>query len=457
MLYAGLFSLLTIACLAAIYWITTSQLSSQIDAGLRAESSALERLYQLKGINVLRETIAGRSTLRSLAISNLGDAGPRQYLLTDAQLRPLAGTLAGWPQSVNPKPREWVTLVMTVRQLEPGLDSNSRQDQVRAIALVLHGGYHLLVGQSLNEISGWRAGFLALTLAAIILILIAGFAGGMLMGRGVARRLDAVTRAADTIMAGDLSRRIPEEHHRDEFDALARKLNAMLARIEQLMNSTREVTENVAHDLRSPLSRLRARAEMALLDEQLKPVERETLQKVVEETDRIVAILNAILSIAQIESGGRREWTEVDLSTVCQDAAELYEAAAEDKGITFDSDIPIGLRVRGNRQLLSQAIGNLLDNAVKYTPTGGRVQLSLAVRDHTAEVTVSDSGSGIPAAMHAKVLERFTRLDASRGTPGNGLGLSLVKAIADQHNATLRLADNHPGLRVSLALRTGSA
>lgn len=451
MLYAGLFSLLTVVCLSAIYWITTSQISAQIDAGLRAESSALERLYQIKGIGALRSSIMARSTTHNLAVSESNDAGPRQYLLTDARLRPLAGTLSAWPAGVNPKPQLWVTLTGTLRKAEPGAGTLDRDDRVRAIAVVLRGGYHLLVGQSLNEIHDWRNGFLALTIGAIGLILTAAIVGGVLVGRGVLRRLEAVTRAADTIMTGDLSQRIPEDRPSDEFGALAQKLNEMLSRIEQLMQSTREVTENVAHDLRSPLGRLRTRAEMALLDEHRGPADQETLQDIIEETDRITAILNAILSIAQIESGARREYAAVDLSAVCHDAAELYEAAADDKGLVFRADIVPGLMVHGNRQLLAQAVGNLLDNAIKYTPSGGLVSLSLAQRDGRVVAVVSDNGPGIPPELRRKVLERFVRLDASRGTPGNGLGLPLVKAIAAQHGATLVLSDNHPGLRISLS------
>ncbi|MDE2196750.1 MAG: HAMP domain-containing histidine kinase [Gammaproteobacteria bacterium] len=457
MLYAGLFSLLTALSLASIYWITTSQLSSQIDAGLRAEASALERLYQLKGIAVLRETIAGRSTLRSLAISNLGDAGPRQYLLTDPKLHPLAGTLSEWPAGINPAPRQWITLMLRLRHNDPGLDSGGRRDSVRAVTLVLRGGYHLLVGQSLNEIHEWRNGFLALTLAAIAFILIAGLAGGALMGGGVARRLEAVTRAADSIMAGDLSQRIPEEYRRDEFGALARKLNTMLARIEQLMQSTRAVTENVAHDLRSPLTRLRGRAEMALLKGNDTLRQKEALRKSIDDVDGIVATLNAILSIAQIESGARREWTQVDMGAVCRDAAELYEALAEDKGLEFTAHIADGLHVQGNRQLIAQAVGNLLDNAIKYTPAGGGISLTLENPSGPAVITVTDTGPGIPVDMRGKVLERFVRLDASRRLPGNGLGLSLVKAVADHHGAALSLADNRPGLRASLSFTGGNS
>ncbi|MGH8361832.1 MAG: ATP-binding protein [Gammaproteobacteria bacterium] len=448
--YTGFVCLLTMVCFAIIYWVTISQLNTQIDAGLRAESTALTRLYALKGIGGLRETIAALSSTKGLAASDTGDAGPRQYLLTDAQLRPLAGSLPHWPAGIATQNAVWTTLRLSAPANQPELDAEHHHFEIRAVALALPGGYHLLVGQSLDELIELRNTILALTVAAVVLVLIVGFLGGALVGRGVLRRLQNVTHTADTIMAGDLSRRIPEEHGQDEFDALAGKLNAMLERIEQLMKATREVTENVAHDLRSPLTRLRGRAEMALMKGGDAARQREALQKAIEETDGIVTTLNAILSIAQIESGARRDWTDVDLAAVCRDAAELYEPLAEENQIHFTTEIGNTAQLKGNRQLIAQAIGNLLDNAIKYTPAGGSVILSLAENGSQYTVTVGDTGPGIPEHLREKALQRFVRLDASRSQPGNGLGLSLVKAVADQHGAALRFDDNHPGLRTSL-------
>lgn len=450
MRYTGFVCLLTIVCFAIIYWVTISQLQSQIDAGLRAEATALTRLYGLKGIAGLRDTIAALSTTKSLAASDTGDAGPRQYLLTDAELQPLAGSLPRWPTRILAQNGVWATLRLRAPTNQPELDAEHHHFEMRAVALALPGGYHLLVGQSLDELIELRNTILTLTVAAVVLIIIVGFLGGALVGRGVLRRLQNVTDTADTIMTGDLSQRIPEEHGKDEFDALAGKLNAMLERIEQLIKATREVTENVAHDLRNPLTRLRGRAEMALMKRDDTTRQRQALQKAIEETDGIVATLNAILSIAQIESGTRRDWNAVDLAAVCRDAAELYEPLAEEKSIQFNISIGAAAAIKGNRQLLAQAIGNLLDNAIKYTPAGGRVALSLTGNGAQTTVTVADTGPGIPGNMREKALGRFVRLDTSRSQPGNGLGLSLVKAVADQHDAVLSLDDNHPGLHVNL-------
>lgn len=450
MRYAVFVSLVTVVCFALVYWVTLGQLHSQIDAGLRAEVAALTRLYDLKGLPGLRQTVAALSTTKSLVASNSGDAGPRQYLLADPGFRPLEGSLARWPAAKRSGNEVWTTVAVGQRSSKSDIDNDVRGFRMRAVLVTLPDGDHLLVGQSLEELGEVRDTILGLTLAAVALVLLAGLLGGAVVGRGVSRRLQAVTRTADTIMAGDLSRRIPEEPRRDEFDALAAKLNAMLERIEKLMKSTREVTENVAHDLRSPLTRLRSGAEMALMPGADAQAREAALARVVEETDGIVATLNAILGIAQIESGVHREWELVDLSGLCHDAVELYEPLAEEKAIRIAPRIAPDLRIRGNAQLIAQAVGNLLDNAIKYAPRGGRVELALERGKAQAVVRVADDGPGIPAGLRNKAVERFVRLDASRNRAGNGLGLALVKAVAELHEARLLLEDNAPGLRVSL-------
>lgn len=449
MRYAAFFCLLSAACLSVLYWSVTSEMDTQIDAGLRAEMAALTRLYELKGVDGLTDVVRARSSLPSLAASDTGDSGPRQYLLADPGGRVLAGTFSAWPEKLGAA-EGWATLELMLPPDQPGLDQDGPRVRVRLDAASLPGGYRLLVGQALNETDELRGTLLTVILSALLLTIAAGLTGGVLMGRGVVRRLEQVTEAADSIMNGDLARRIREEGGRDEFDRLARKLNVMLARIEELMRQSREVTENVAHDLRSPLTRLRAQLEANL--RRAGPGQAEALQKAMDETDRIVATLNAILSIAEIGARSRAAWESLDLEAVCRDAAELYAPLAEQKGVGLGLELKTGVRMAGNRQLLAQAVSNLLDNAIKYTPPGGRVSLSLAADGPEARLTVADSGPGIPAEMRARVLERFVRLDQSRSLPGNGLGLSLVDAVASHHQAQLYLEDNHPGLRVVLVL-----
>lgn len=450
MRYAAGFCLLAVCCLALVYWGTLNEIKTQVDAGLRAEVDALMRLHKVKGADALRQTIDALSTPASLAQSDTGDSGPRQYLLIDARHQVLAGTLSAWPAAADSIAKGWVTLHMTAHGNEPGLDS-ARHYRLRANIQLLPDGDKLLVGQSLNEVDELREQMLTLMLLVTVLFLGAGLGGGWWIGRSVLHRLQQVTGAADRIMAGDLTQRIPAmQGGNDEFALLTHKLNAMLDRIEQLLKQTREVAENVAHDLRSPLTRLRGAAEMALLRGDSER-QRDALRKAIEQTDDIVATLNAILSIAQIQSSARHDWTAVDLSAICSDAAELYEALAEDKSIRFESRIADNAVVKGNRQLISQAVGNLLDNAIKYTPREGQVILAVSHSNGRSRITVTDSGPGIPADLREKVLQRFVRLDSSRSLPGNGLGLALVKAVADLHSAELTLEENSPGLRISLS------
>jgi signal transduction histidine kinase len=270
------------------------------------------------------------------------------------------------------------------------------------------------------------------------------------MGRHVVARLESIRSTAADIMAGDLSRRVPVTARRDEFSELADTLNAMLTRIEALMNSLRQVTDNVAHDLRSPLNRLRSRLEVTLRQAR-EPTEYEAaMERAVADADHLLQTFNAMLNLAELESGTSRErWDSVPLDAVCEDVVSVYEPLAESKNISFSHQV-VPLNVRGNARLLAQAVGNLLDNALKYTPADGRVSLTLQRDQDWALLTIADSGPGIPPAERRHVFDRFVRLDDSRSQPGNGLGLSLVRAIIQLHGGRIELGDNVPGLQVRL-------
>jgi len=264
-----------------------------------------------------------------------------------------------------------------------------------------------------------------------------------------------VNRTSERVMSGNLSDRIPLRGTSDEFDQLAANLNRMLDQIERLMTAMREVTDDVAHDLRTPLSRLRTRLERALVapsgaDPPAGASQSEAIRAAIDEADRLLATFNALLSIAELEAGARHDQTaSIDLSEVARSAAELYETVAEEKGFALTVAAEPGVRMQGDRHLLSQAISNLLDNALKYAG-GGQIELRVFPENGQAILEITDQGPGIPEADRLSVLDRFVRLEPSRTTPGNGLGLSLVRAIARRHDGSVTLEDNRPGLRVRL-------
>jgi signal transduction histidine kinase len=266
------------------------------------------------------------------------------------------------------------------------------------------------------------------------------------------RRLDVINRTSGEIIAGDLTRRVPVSGAADEFDVLAENLNRMLDRIERLMKGLREVTDSVAHDLRTPLNRLRNRLEESLARLTAQGAGVGEIERAIAETDKLIGTFNALLLIAETDAGtGRSQMTVLELDEVAGDVAELYEPLAEEKGIALKLVPSGGAQIEGNRSLVAQALANLVDNAIKYTPPGGRVVMTVAQAPEGVRLSVADTGPGIPAEDRPRVVERFVRLEASRNSPGTGLGLSLVAAVAHFHGAELLLQDNVPqGLKVVL-------
>lgn len=455
--YAGLYILVTGITLGLVYWSTSTQLYAQIDSGLQAESGALVTLYHARGLQALREAIAKRSTRAARLASDRQNAGQRHYLLLGPENHKLAGDLNRWPASFTSQ-KTWATL--KVKDVSPAEwadpddppDSKTLDWRIRAHITTLPGGYHLIIGQALNEADELNHHILDSILAAIGVTLFSILVGGLWMGRHVLVRLKTVQQTARTIMAGDLSKRIPLGRRRDEFYDLAKTLNGMLGRINALMVDMRQVTDNVAHDLRTPLTRLRARLEMALNDPQPNTENlQETIADAIEDADSLLGTFNALLQISRLESGlSHFTLDEVDMSGICRDIQELYAPLAEDKGAKMAFELE-PVRVQGHPQLLSQLVANLIDNAIKYCDSkSGLITLTVGQISGRAQLTVSDNGPGIPSRAREKVFDRFTRLDYSRSTPGNGLGLSLVRAVMKLHQGTIRLDDNHPGLRVIL-------
>lgn len=448
LLYAVAFSLVAGAAVEFLYWFMASEIELQTDARLKLESDVLLERYQRSEIPALIEGV------RQL---NEQDGRPRLFFYRLFG-PPEGGRLAGLLK-IHANRFEGNRLFATLglgEVVNVGRDSPRYSDPVRVIVTRLPDSYHLLVGRDLNEQEALLERTFETALIAVAVTLVVALGGGALMGYGVLRRIDAVNRTAGNIISGDFSQRIPLTGSNDEFDGLALRLNAMLDRIEQLMAAMRQVTNNVAHDLRSPLTRLRNRVEVTLLEARDEDEYREVLNQIMDDADGLIRTFNALLSIAQAESGVHSgDWGTVDLSDLADELAELYVPLAEDSGIRFQQQIESGLKVAGNRQLLAQAISNLLDNAIKYSPEGGSIHFQVGCKEGSCFMRIRDSGPGIPEQDRERALQRFVRLDSSRSAPGNGLGLSLVKAVAQLHEATLTLADNHPGLDVAIRLPAG--
>ncbi len=410
----------------------------QTEETIEAELTGLREQYRDLGIFGLGRIIAQRAAAETEMDS--------VYLLIDDEGWVIAGNLNAWPEAEDPVTSRVRFAVEAKGSLGP------RRFLGRMVEL---DDARLLVARDVEDKLRTQALLVNAIGLGSGLMLIFGVIGGFVMSRWMLSRIETINRTTAQIMAGDLARRITVDGSGDEFDALAANLNAMLERIERLMAGMREVTDNIAHDLRTPLSRLRSRLEVALMNE-IDPAEaRRLLEETVADAEGLIATFNALLSIARAEAGEQRaSWEPVDLAELVQDIQELYEPLAEERDISLEATSRGDAVVMGNRQMLAQALANLADNAIKYTPIGGRVTLAaepVSVDGRTAALLrVADTGPGIPPELRAKALERFVRLDPDRSTPGNGLGLSLVNAVAKLHDATLELADNEPGLKVSL-------
>ena len=432
LVYVLLFALSVTSLLAFTYWNTRRTLDAQTDQIIEAEITGLSEQYQRLGVRGLGESVISRSL----------HGGQALYLLSDAAHRPIAGNLDSWPH-MTARPGEFVEF-----DYERRVNGIPETRRARGRLFSLTGNFDLLVAQDVHDRDLIQRMFTTTLPWTVVLILLMGLAGGALMSRNMLRRLDSINRTSGEIIAGDLTRRVPVSGSGDEFDALALNLNRMLDRIERLMKGLREVTDSVAHDLRTPLNRLRNRLE----EVQGRLGSAGGIDAAIAETDQLIATFNALLLIAETDAGTTRAaMSPLDLGEVAADVTELYEPLADEKKIslTLLPGPPAG--VEANRSLVAQALANLVDNAIKYTPAGGQVRIATAVSDESMDLSVSDTGPGIPLADRPRVTERFVRLEASRNSPGSGLGLSLVAAVAHYHGAELVLEDNAPtGLKAVL-------
>jgi len=370
---------------------------------------------------------------------NLQIAGDRLLLLADPSLQPLAGNLESWPKEVPAQPGIY-TIDMVV------VGHPSRVGLVRA---TLPGGYNLLVGRDITHFNPLENRFWLGLGVSLTVLLGVGIASGWLVRRVVLSEIDNISHSVGAIVHGDLSHRLPVTPRGGEFNTLSTTINRMFDQIEQLVHGVRNVSNSIAHDLRTPLAELRSRLEEMVVTRPSGEELNEGLADAVEDVDRVIGIFNALLRLAEIDAGAQRSgFVEVNPAELASRAAEFYRPAAELKGISLDfRDAAEGVRLAGDPLLLSQAVFNLLDNAVKFTPAGGHIRVEAARGDSGIEISVGDDGPGVPDEEKQRVVERFYRGDLSRGsTPGVGLGLTLVSAIASLHGGRLDLTDNHPGL-----------
>jgi signal transduction histidine kinase len=433
-LYMALFGASVAVLLTFIYWSTAGYMALQTDDTIEAEVTGLAERYRLSGLDGLIRSIDER-------VSRNPNGGA-VYLLTDDQLTPLIGNLDRWPRASRDSDG-WLNF-----SLEQATSEGEVTHRARARPFTLRGGYHLLVGRDMQELDATRSLIVRAIAWGLAITVMMALAGGIMLSRRTMRRLEAINETSRRIMHGDLSRRIPTRSTDDDFDQLADNLNSMLDTIEQLMEDVRRVTDNVAHDLRTPLTRLRNRLENLKGDSN---VDKSSVEAALADADGLLDTFNALLRIASIESGRRRAAFEsIPLDDVVRDVTELYEPLAEQKRQKLDVSVSDDVRVRGDRDLLFQAFANLLDNAIKYTPQGGSIRVTLEDGASGPRIRIIDSGPGIPQQSRDQVFKRFFRLEESRHTPGNGLGLSLVEAVARLHNASIELG-GEPGLDVSLA------
>jgi signal transduction histidine kinase len=455
LVYLFLFALFAASLLAYFAWNTRRMITEQITTTVNAETGEITDIYQRRGLRGLVFTIENRA-LRP---------GANLYLVTTPAGLAIAGNVGALAPGVMGS-QGWSETFY--RRLD---DQDSMDHRALVRVTELGGGFRLLIGRDLEE---RRRLFGIVAKAAqwsILVVVVLGIGGGIFVARRVLRRIDAMTGTTRRIMAGDLSGRLPVGRSGDELDRLAENLNAMLERIEALMAGLKEVSDNIAHDLKTPLTRLRNRAEEALAKSGCEADYRAALERTIEESDGLIRTFNALLMIARAESGqARGNMDDFDAADVASGIHELYEPLAEDDGM--------GLRLKtataplhGNRELIGQALANLVENAIKYgkpvataasegAQVGAQVvsldakQILIEARqdgDHVL-LSVTDHGPGIPEGDRKHAVERFVRLDTSRSQPGSGLGLSLASAVATLHGGELRLGDAHPGLIATLAL-----
>ena len=451
LVYLTVFALFAAFLLGYFALNTRRLITEQITDTVNAEITGLSEQYRLGGIRRLVVVVDNRARR----------PGSSLYLVTTFNGQALAGNVTALAPGILDNPGWTETVYHRIDEAETS-EHAAHEALVRVFQLP--GGFRLLVGRDLDERERLYRIVLSAGRWSVAIVVVLGLLGGFLVTRRVLRRVDAMTETTRTIMTGDLSGRLPVAGTGDELDRLAGNLNAMLERIEALMHGLKEVSDNIAHDLKTPLTRLRNRSEEALRTAKSEAEYRAALESTIEESEGLIRTFNALLMIARAESGqARDDMSEFDASEIANDVGELYEPLAEEKGIVLKVEAQTPAKVRGNRELVSQALANLVDNAIKYAQPAGtgangaipEIVVRAFNEDDRIMLTVADSGPGIPAADRSRAVERFVRLEQSRCQPGSGLGLSLASAVARLHGGELSLQDNNPGLKSVIALPRG--
>jgi signal transduction histidine kinase len=446
--YALIFAVISAGVLGYVAWNGRRLVEQGMRETVDAEVNGLIDQYRVGNIRRLVASVEQRTRR----------PGSSLYLVTTFVGDSLAGNVARLPASVLNSPGDTPD---TEYQRLDDPDDVTHHAYVRVV--LLPGGFRLVVGRDLEELNGLGSAVRRAFVLALVVLTGFGLVGGFVVARRVLARIDSMTASANAIMSGELAKRLPLSGTNDELDRLATSLNAMLDRIGDLMSGLKEVSDNIAHDLKTPLTRLRNGAEEALRSAKNPQEYRQALERTIEESDNLIRVFNALLMIARAEGGRVAEnMSQFDAAEIARSVVELYEPLAEEAGVALSVEAPGALQAHGNRELVGQALANLVDNALKYAkPCDGKpvspsapVAVQVSARANGAgctEVSVADHGPGIPEADRERVLERFVRLESSRTRPGFGLGLSLANAVMRLHGGSLKLEDNHPGLRATLS------
>jgi len=447
-LFLALFGSAAMALLAYIYVATAGEATRRTDQEITREMRSLVGAYDRAGIDAVNQSLIERAASER----------PFLYLLMNRDRKRISGSIEESPVEKFTGPPTWTSFSVT------DVDTQGRtvKHPARGLQEQLAGGQILFVGADVGEDEAYVAKIIHALQGAGALVVVLGLSGGVLMSRNVSRSMAGLTEVVDAVRNGDLAARAQVRGTRDEFDELALGLNEMLDRLERSMAGHKHAGDAIAHDLRSPLTRLRARLETASMDVDAgKGDPTKALAQALEDTDGVLKTFGAVLSIARLQAAGAAPDPQLfDPAELAADISELYEPLCEDKGIDFAAEFSKDLQVRGNREFLAQALANILDNAVKYTPAGGAIMLRVRRRSSgEIEYSVTDTGPGVPDEDRERVVQRFVRLENSRNQPGAGLGLSLVAAVAEAHGGRLELDEGPgkvgemgPGLRVALIL-----